>query len=190
MALTATVAAGAPTALVDLYIAIRLPDQTLLFLQPDRSLASEPRPFVAGWTVQPFAGEIFQYTLTGAEPLGAYTWLGGFTKSGTAEIIGDIALSVGDCGGLVVDETCQLGVIVRSTEGAVLSGAQLDWTTPDITIATVDFEGRVTGVSEGAATIFAKSAPGPSSVCQQQGVVCDSLVIFVDEPDPGPGPQP
>ena len=105
-------------------------------------------------------------------------------------VIASIDLTIGDCAGLQVDETCQLGVVVRGTDGAVLSDVQLDWDTPDITIATVDFEGRVTGVREGTATIFAKSAPGPSSVCQQIGVICDSQAISVDETDPGPGPAP
>lgn len=105
-------------------------------------------------------------------------------------VIASIDLSIGDCAGLLVDETCRLGVVVRAADGAPLSDVQLDWDTPDITIATVDFEGRVTGVREGTATIFAKSAPGPSSVCQQVGVICDSLIVSVDEPDPGPGPQP
>ena len=105
-------------------------------------------------------------------------------------VIAAIDLSIGDCAGLRVDETCQLGVVVRGTDGAVLTDIQLDWDTPDITIATVVFEGRVTGVREGTATIFAKSAPGPSSVCQQIGVICDSVPLSVDETDPGPGPQP
>ena len=105
-------------------------------------------------------------------------------------VIASIDLSIGDCAGLRVDETCQLSVVVRGMDGDVLSDFQLDWDTPNITIATVDFEGRVTGVREGTATIFAKSAPGPSSVCQQIGVICDSLPISVDENDPGPGPQP
>lgn len=105
-------------------------------------------------------------------------------------VIAAIDLSIGDCAGLLVAEICQLGVVVRGSDGSILSDIQLNWDTPDITIATVDFQGRVTGVREGAATIFAKSAPGPSSVCQQPGVICDSLSIGVDDPDPGPGPQP
>ena len=105
-------------------------------------------------------------------------------------VIQAIDLSIGDCAGLLVNEVCQLGVVIRGTDGTVLTDVQLDWNTPDFTVATVDFEGRVTGVREGTATIFAKSAPGPSSVCQQTGVICDSLTISVDEPDPGPGPQP
>jgi len=105
-------------------------------------------------------------------------------------VIQAIDLSIGDCAGLRINEVCQLGVVVRAMDGTVLTDVQLNWDTPDFTVATVDFEGRVRGVREGLATIFAKSAPGPSSVCQQIGVICDSLTISVDETDPGPGPQP
>ena len=106
-------------------------------------------------------------------------------------VIAAIDVSIGDCAGLLVDEVCQLDVVVRGSDGTVLTDVQLNWDTPDITVATVDFQGRVTGVNEGSARIFAKSAPGPSgSVCQDPAVICDSLTVSVDESDPGPGPQP
>ena len=105
------------------------------------------------------------------------------------EIIATINLSLGDCAGLQVGETCQLEVVVLSQSGDVVEDATLTWRTPDFTVATVDFEGRVTGHREGSATIFVQSAPGPN-VCQFQGVVCDSQVVAVTEPEPGPGPQP
>lgn len=107
------------------------------------------------------------------------------------QIIAAIDLSLGDCAGLEVDETCQLVAVARTSEGAVIGDAQLNWDTPDITVATVDFEGHVTGVREGTARIFAKSAPGPSTICTQTGVICDSLTLSVTEPPgPGPGPEP
>lgn len=105
------------------------------------------------------------------------------------EVIDRIDLSLGDCAGLQVGETCQLEVVVRSQSGSVMDDAALTWRTPDFTIATVDFEGRVTGHREGSAEIFVQSAPGPN-VCQFQGVVCDSQIVAVTEPEPGPGPQP
>ncbi|HET9581802.1 MAG TPA: Ig-like domain-containing protein [Gemmatimonadota bacterium] len=105
-------------------------------------------------------------------------------------VISSIDIAIGDCAGLLVDETCQLLVTVRGSDGEEIHDAQLDWFTPDITVATVDFQGRVTGVREGSATIFAKSAAGPVSVCQLAGVICDSLTLTVDESDPGPGPPP
>lgn len=106
------------------------------------------------------------------------------------ELIAMIDLSIGDCSGLRVDETCQLEVVARTQEGTVIEDPRLNWRTPDITVATVDFQGRVTGVAEGNATIFVQSTPGPD-VCQFQEVICDTQTVSVSEPaGPGPGPQP
>lgn len=105
------------------------------------------------------------------------------------EVITNIELSLGDCAGLQVAQTCQLEVVVRSQDGGLIEDAALTWRTPDITVATVDFQGRVTGVREGNATIFVQSAPGPN-VCQLEGVICDTQNVSVTEPEPGPGPQP
>ncbi len=105
------------------------------------------------------------------------------------ELIADIDLSLGDCAGLQVDETCQLEAVARTQDGSVMEDPELHWRTPDITVATVDFQGAVTGVSEGQAEIFVQSAPGPN-VCQIQDVVCATQTVSVSEPDPGPGPQP
>lgn len=105
------------------------------------------------------------------------------------QMIDTLDLSLGDCAGLQIDQTCQLVVMVRAQDGSVLEDAVLHWRTPDVIVATVDFQGRVTGVREGQARIFVQSAPGPN-VCEFQGVICDSLNVSVTEPDPGPGPQP
>lgn len=104
------------------------------------------------------------------------------------EIIATIDLSLGDCGGLRVNQTCQLEVVVRDQDGSIIEDPFLTWRTPDITIATVDFQGRVTGVRQGQATIFVQSAPGPND-CQIQDVVCDSQTVSVAAPEPGPGPE-
>lgn len=111
--------------------------------------------------------------------------------AGPEDPIAFLDLSIGNCSGLLVDETCQLEAVARTQDGTVIEDPQIFWFTPDITVATVDFQGNVTGVSEGNATISVQSAPGPNA-CQNQGVViCDSQVVSVSEPpDPGPGPQP
>ena len=106
------------------------------------------------------------------------------------QLIDNIDISMGDCAGLHIDETCQLEVLVRDQDGDVIDDAMIFWSTPDITIATVDFQGRVTGVTEGRATIFAKSTPGPPTDCQLQGVVCDTQDVSVSKPaEPGPEPR-
>ena len=104
------------------------------------------------------------------------------------ELPASINISIGDCSGLRVGETCQLQAIVQSQDGNIIEDAQIHWRTPDITVATVDFQGKVTGVSKGVATIFAQSAPGPN-VCQSQDVVCDTQSVSVSEQQE-PGPEP
>lgn len=73
--LTAAITAPAIPTVVDAYVAIRLPDGSLCFLQGNGSLTRAVRPIVTNWTVAPFNGEIFRYTFGGGEPQGNYTWL-------------------------------------------------------------------------------------------------------------------
>jgi Cutinase len=89
--LTATVTPGGSASPVDVYLALQLPDQTLLFYQSNGSLTQEAQPLVANWTVTPFSGEVFRYTFSGTEPDGTYTWYAAFTDPGTLNIIGDMA---------------------------------------------------------------------------------------------------
>lgn len=88
--LAATVTPGLAPVTVDAYVAVRLPDGTLLFLQGDGSFTLDLRPIVAGWTVAPFEGEVFRYPFGGGEPPGNYAWLAAFTESGTLNLIGAI----------------------------------------------------------------------------------------------------
>jgi hypothetical protein len=85
--LTATVNPGLIPQTVDAYLAIRLPDGTLLFF-PDFTV--DLRPVLTSWPVVPFSGEVFRYTFIGMEPAGSYAWLAAFTEPGTLNIIGSI----------------------------------------------------------------------------------------------------
>ncbi len=106
------------------------------------------------------------------------------------ELIARIDVLAGDCPGLEVGETCQLEAVARTADGTVIESPDITWFTPDILIANVDFQGRVTGVAPGQAEIFAQSVPGPNA-CQQEVVVCDSQIVGVlESPPPIPGPQP
>jgi lysophospholipase L1-like esterase len=91
LTLTMTITPEPAPMVVDLYVGLQVPDQSLWFLQADGSLRPEVRPLVSGWTVAPFGGEIFRYTLTGEESPGSYRWLAGFTEPGTGTIVGSIA---------------------------------------------------------------------------------------------------
>jgi hypothetical protein len=76
---------------VDLYVALQLPDQQVWFLSRDGSLTPTAQPYVGQWAVVPFRGELFRYTLTGAEAPGAYVWLAAFVNPATGMIIGTVA---------------------------------------------------------------------------------------------------
>ncbi|MGH7549556.1 MAG: Ig-like domain-containing protein [Gemmatimonadota bacterium] len=104
--------------------------------------------------------------------------------------IASITVSLGDCAGLEVGDTCQLEVEARTADGTVIESPDINWFTEDIIFATVDFQGQVTGMSAGQADIFAQSVPGPNA-CQLETVICGSRTVGVFEPPPqGPGPPP
>jgi hypothetical protein len=76
---------------VDLYVALQPPDQSLWFLHSDGSITASIQPYLEQWPVAPARAEVFRYTFTGAEPPGNYRWLAAFVDPGTGMIIGDIA---------------------------------------------------------------------------------------------------
>jgi Lactonase, 7-bladed beta-propeller len=91
MSLTTATTPGSTPQVVDLYMVLQLPDQTLRFLQADGGLTPEVRPLVASWTVASFLGEPFRYMFTGGEPVGDYRWLAVFTEPWTGTIIEPVA---------------------------------------------------------------------------------------------------
>jgi lysophospholipase L1-like esterase len=91
LTLTVTVTPESVPLVVDLYVALQLPDQTVWFLQVDGSLTPEPRPLLSAWPAVPFRAELFRYTFTGLESSGSYLWLAAFTEPGTTMIVGTIA---------------------------------------------------------------------------------------------------
>ena len=91
LTLTVTTLPESTPMVVDLYVALQLPDQQVWFLSSDGSLMPAIQPYLDQWPVIPFRGELFHYTLTGAEPPGNYVWLAAFIDPGTGMIIGSIA---------------------------------------------------------------------------------------------------
>ena len=90
LTLAVTIVPESTPMVVDLYVALQLPGQSLRFLQADGSLAPEARPLVGGWTVVPFRGEVFRQTLSAQELPGNYVWLAAFTEPGTGNIVGSV----------------------------------------------------------------------------------------------------
>ena len=74
--LTMTTIPEATPLVVDLYVALQLPDQRVWFLHSDGSLSPAIQPYRSQWPVIPFRAELFRYTLTGAEPPGTLCMVG------------------------------------------------------------------------------------------------------------------
>lgn len=91
-----------------------------------------------------------------------------------------IVLGIGDCGRLLVGETCTLEATALGSDGSILPDAQLVWESRNVVIATVDVQGRVTGRNEGDATIVASST---------DGVIASQTTVSVEE-NPAPLPDP
>lgn len=91
-----------------------------------------------------------------------------------------IVLGIGDCGRLLVGETCALEATALGSDGSILPDAQLLWESLNVVIATVDVQGRVTGRNEGDATIVVSST---------DGVITSQTTVSVAE-DPAPPPDP
>jgi lysophospholipase L1-like esterase len=91
LTLTVTTMPESTPMVVDLYVALQFPDQTVWFLHDDGSFTPAIQPYLSHWLVAPFRAELFRYTFTGAEPAGNYVWLAAFIEPGTGMIVGSIA---------------------------------------------------------------------------------------------------
>lgn len=92
-----------------------------------------------------------------------------------------IELAAGGCGSLRVGEECQLTVTVFGEQGPMEADPlRIRWQSLNPTIATVDFEGVVTGAREGDAVI---------TVATINGLVTDQVSLRVGEAPPRP-PEP
>lgn len=67
---------------------------------------------------------------------------------------------------LVAGETLQLTAVVRDSTGAVVEGAPVIWLAAPFDVAAVDAEGRLTGLRQGRAQVFAMlgGSPGVATI--------------------------
>jgi len=91
MILNATTVTSIPPTHADVYVALQLPDGTLLAMQPNGSFSTALTPLVANISVPDFNGPIFNYTFNGTESSGTYTWFAALTTPGTLNVIGTLA---------------------------------------------------------------------------------------------------
>jgi lysophospholipase L1-like esterase len=89
--LTVTALPASTALVVDLYIALQLPDQQVWFLRRDGSLTPELQPYLHEWPVSAARAEVFHYTFMGAEPTGTYVWLAAFVDPETGMLVGSVA---------------------------------------------------------------------------------------------------
>jgi len=90
MTLTAGTAASTAPANADVYVALQLPNRTLLVVQPNGSFGTALTPLVSNISVPDFKGPVFTFTFTGAEPPGNYTWFAALTTPGSLNVIGTL----------------------------------------------------------------------------------------------------
>jgi len=89
LVLNAVINQGVPNTPVDVYGGRKMPDGTLMFLQPDRVTFSPIAvSVISNWHVLGnFSGPVFTTVFTGAEPPGSYVMFIAFTIPGTQTII-------------------------------------------------------------------------------------------------------
>jgi len=93
MTLTVATVASIPGTNADVYVALQLPDGTLLVMQPDGSFSTAVTPLLSNFPVPDFTGPIFNYTFIGTEPVGTYIWYAMLAQPGTLNIIGSLAVA-------------------------------------------------------------------------------------------------
>jgi lysophospholipase L1-like esterase len=91
LTLTLTILPESTPMVVDLYVALQLPDQRVWFLRADGSFTPEMQPYLRQWPVAPFRAQLFHYTFAGSELPGHYRWLAVFTEPGTGAMVGAMA---------------------------------------------------------------------------------------------------
>jgi len=91
MTLTATTMASSPPTNADVYLAVQLPDGTLLVMQPGGGFGTALTPLLSNISIPNFSGPVFTFTFTGTEPVGNYTWFAALTTPGSLNVIGTLA---------------------------------------------------------------------------------------------------
>lgn len=75
---------------VDLYVVLRLPDQSLLSLTPDGFVAGI-EPYARNVSPLAIDRDLLSYSITGREAHGAYTWFTAVTTPGTLDVLGSLS---------------------------------------------------------------------------------------------------
>ena len=88
--LLAAISPGTAPMSVDLYLAVQLPDGSLLFLRDGAAATSAAMPYKTGWNGEAFDREVFSHQFGGDMAAGTYRFLAGVTQTGTMNFLGEI----------------------------------------------------------------------------------------------------
>ena len=87
----ATLLPGPTPAAANVFLALQLPDASLLYLRGDGTLTPAGEPMATATPVPTYTGQVFQHTFTGTEPAGTYLWLGALADPTTGAFLGPLA---------------------------------------------------------------------------------------------------
>jgi hypothetical protein len=87
MLLTATLTPGSAPSPVDAYIVVQIPTGQFLSLQLGAGLRPGTVPVARAFTPFAYHDVLLQYTFTGAEPIGAYTFYSGLARPGSVAFV-------------------------------------------------------------------------------------------------------
>jgi hypothetical protein len=109
---------GTNTSPADVYLALQLPDGSLLYLTGGGAMSATAQPYVSGWTATSTTGRVFTYTFGGGEPAGTYRWLSVVVQNGTMGSIQESPFSFDPT-------TTGAGLELRLNRGFLRSGQPL-----------------------------------------------------------------
>jgi hypothetical protein len=87
MVVTAKLTPSITATMVDAYVVVQLPSGVFLSLQLGGRLVPGIVPIARGFAPFPYEAVLVQYTFSGVEPTGAYTWYSGLSRPGTLEFV-------------------------------------------------------------------------------------------------------
>ena len=87
LAVTSALSAGSTPTPVDAYIVVQLPTGQFLSLQLGGGLVPGIVPIARGFVPFTYEGILANYTFTGGEPGGTYTWYAVLTEPGTLNFV-------------------------------------------------------------------------------------------------------
>lgn len=87
MVVTGKLTPSTTPTMVDAYVVVQLPSGVFLSLQLGGRLVPGVVPIARGFVPFPYLAALVQYTFSGVEPSGSYTWYSGLSRPRTLEFV-------------------------------------------------------------------------------------------------------